>query len=597
MRFGKIIFFLTLISPSLFAAKISYTIKPAQGNSHILRIEISAMVSGDSTNFRMPAWRPGRYVIQNFARNVLRFSAFGEQKNALPFRKTDKDTWRVQNAGQKSIVVTYDYYAAEFDAGNSYFDDREIYLNPITCLMYIPGREMQATGLFIENKMNWPVATALDYNAKTGIFSAANYHELADNPIVLSPYFTRISFQAGGRPHEIVMLGEYWYDKEKIIADYQKMIGQSCAIFDELPVSRYMFLIHLVDYRSSHGVEHKNSTSLVTGPANFHSPKYYRQFLGLATHEYFHLWNVERIRPLAILLPDYSKEQYSQNFWFFEGVTSYYTPLILRRAGLINPKQFLREFAGAINIYRQNYGRKVTSPAKSSFESWTHSVGQMPPNSQLSFYLTGKMLGLALDLEIRQQTKNQKSLDDVMRKLWNRFGSKNIGVPEDGIEKIVTEISGSSFDDFFKDYVYGSKVINFDRILGYTGLEIKNDLQKDSTKVYLGLGLSGDKDRTVIRSLRPESPAWQAGLDRGDVLVAIDDRRVHNRNFKQFIARFEPGDSLKFTVLRGEYLREFTVILEVPPQEMRTIKLVPLEKPSTLQTKIRESWAGKLDKK
>ena len=598
MHYRFFLFAIAFSFSSIFAGPIEYSISPAQGNSHILHIEIKISGSRQQmTSFRMPAWRPGRYVIQNFARNVLKFSVADGQGNALPFHKTDKDTWQVKNNGAATVIARYDYYAAEFDGGNSYYDDREIYLNPITCLMYIPGREMEPASLFIENKNRWPVATALPYNAKSGKFSAENYHELADSPIVISPHFSMIEFKAGGRPHEIMMLGDYRYDEKRISGDFRKMIEASKNIFGELPTPRYVFFYHLVDYRYGHGVEHKNSTAIVSGPANFADPGYYRSFLGVATHEYFHLWNVERIRPAAILLPDYSKERYSENFWFFEGVTSYYTPVVLQRAGLLKSQKFLREFAGAINAYRQNYGRKVTSPAKSSFESWTHSMGRTPPNSQLSFYLTGKLLGMALDLEIRHQTKNKKSLDDVMHLLWQNFGRQNIGVPENGIQKAVEKISGTSFQAFFDNFVYAANPIDFERILPFAGLEMQRDLQKDSAKVYLGLSLAGDKKQTIVRNVRPESPGWKAGLDLGDVLVAINGRRIYKQNFHQFLARFEPGDSLDFAVLRGEYLRHFNLILEAPPQEMQTIKLVPLENADELQLKIRDNWAGKLEKK
>ncbi|KAA3616572.1 MAG: M61 family peptidase [Calditrichaeota bacterium] len=576
--------------------KIHYRIVPGQPNAHVLHIEMKAPVSQqDFTDFRMPAWRPGRYVTQNFARNVLKFHAHDENNLPLDFKKIDKDTWRVQSGSSKFVTAKYEYYANEFDAGNTYFDDREIYLNPITCLMYIPGRELEQVDLFVENKQDWPVASALNFEAQTGIFSAPIYHELADNPVVISAHLSRIKFTIDNTAHEIIMLGEYWYDENKIIADFKKMIEKSAEIFGEIPAKKYVFFFHLVDYRSSHGVEHKNSTSIVTGPANFHSSSYNRQFLGVTTHEYFHLWNVERIRPDVILHPDYSTEKYTETMWFFEGGTSYYTPLILRRAELITPEKFIKESASAINEYRKNYGRKVTSAAHSSFDTWTHSVGRTPPNSQLSFYLNGKIICMALDLEIRQRTKNDKSLDDVLRDLWLNYGKDGIGMPENGIQKSVEKIAGTSFNAFFNDYVYDTKTVDFERYLGYAGFEVVHDLKKDSSKTYTGLQLSGDKKQTIISNVTPHSPAWKAGIDIRDILIAINGRRIHPKNFKEFVGNFTAGDSLKISVLRKEYLREFTLKLESPPDETRTIKIIPMDKPNNLQAIIQKSWAGKIN--
>ncbi|MCA9735857.1 M61 family metallopeptidase, partial [candidate division KSB1 bacterium] len=574
MKILQLFLGIILLFSQIFAQDIHYTITANQGNSHILSIEMKASASqNEFIDFRIPSWRPGRYVMQNFARNVIKFEAFNESNTALEFKKTDKDTWRVQTGSSQSVTARYDYYANEFDAGNTYLNDREIYLNPITCLMYIPGRELEPVDLFIENKMQWPVASALDYDAHTGIFSAPDYHELADNPIVISNDLSRIEFSVGSHPLEIILLGDYWYDSQKIVTDFKHIVEQSSAIFNDIPFKKYVFFFHLVNYRSGHGVEHKNSTSIVTGPTDFHDTKFYREFLGVTTHEFFHLWNVERIRPAALWHPDYATENYSETIWFFEGVTSYYTPLILRQAELLTPDKFLKETASAINQYNKNYGRKVTSAAQSSFESWTHAFGNTPPNSQLTFYLNGKMIGLGLDLEIRHRTENKKSLDDVMRYLWDNYGKKEIGMPEQAIQEAVEKISASSFDDFFKDYVNGTKSLDFVHFLKYAGIEVQRDLKKDSSHVYTGLNLAGDKTQTTIRNVLPHSPAWDAGLDIGDILIAIDGRHVYKDNFSRYLQRFQPGDSLHFSVIRNEYLRVFTLVLQPPPTEMQTIKL------------------------
>ena len=400
---------------------ISYHLSWQKPNSHFFNLEMTVQNPGsDATEFRIPAWRPGRYIIQNYSKNIINFEAVDHTGRTLAFQKLDKDTWKVNHGGVKEITVRYQNYAYVLDAGASYLDDSEAYINPITLLMYIPGQEMLPVSMRIKKPDDWKIATALDADPVSGAFLAANYHELVDSPFLISPDFELLSFEHDGAIIELALQGAANYNRETVLEDIRKIVADQCKMMGGPPFKRYLFMVHLMPYRIGHGVEHKNSTSIVTGPADFDDPVFYGRFLGVSSHEFFHVWNVERIRPESIYLPDYSKERYTSHMWFYEGVTSYYDLLSLKRSGVFTKYQFYAGLERSINRLQRTHGRKVTSAAMASWNSWA-TFEDPPPHTTISFYNKGEILGLMLDMEIRQRTNNQKSLDDVMRYLYDNL--------------------------------------------------------------------------------------------------------------------------------------------------------------------------------
>lgn len=567
---------------------IAYRIGWDAPNSHDFHIEMSIGNPGAvSVDVRIPDWRPGRYVIQDFAKNIVRFRAVSGSGTPLPFQKRDKTTWRVQTGGAGRVVVKYDYYARQLDGGASYLDDAEAYFNPITCFMYVPGKELLPVSLAIDKPANWRVAAAFDLDAAAGVYRSENYHELVDTPVIVSPTLRIESFEYRGATFELVFQGEARYDAKKVIADVRKIVAGQVDMMDDVPFTRYVFLYHLVPYRFGHGVEHKNSTSIVTGPADFDDEKWYRGFLGVTSHEFFHVWNVERIRPEGIFLPDYSKPNLTTQLWVSEGITSYYGGLTLRRAGLTETKKYLAGWAKTLARRLASPAYKVMNVAEVSWEIWSKIHGA-PPNTYYSFYSGGNILGLMLDLEIRQRTKNKKSLDDVFRYLNREYARKNRGVPENGLHEAVNRVTGKDFDAFFQDYVYGTRDVDFNRFLNYAGLALVEKKDDKAPRADLGIRLRGDDKQSKIVNVLPDSPAYRAGLDLDDVLIAIDGRRAHADNLERLLRNYQPGDTVQVTVIRREHLREFAVVLGKPLQRKYEIK--EIEKPSRLQAKIRKSW-------
>ncbi len=569
------------------SAQVHYTLSWTHPSSHYVHISATTTTRGDSTDFRIPAWRPGRYVMQHYARNVIGFRAVNSQGAPLVFRKIDKNTWRVRHARNDSITVSYKYYANELDGGSSYLDDGECYINPITSFVYIPGRELEAVTLEIDKPADWRIATAM--RTQGNLLSSENYHEFVDNPILISPDFLSLDFTVRGARHEVVIQGEFYADTSAFLADLRKIVKAQAEIMDDMPVKSYLFMYHLLQRPFGHGVEHKFSTSIVYGPADFLDERFYQRLLSVSSHEYFHIWNVERIRPQNLLFPDYSRENYTTLMWLHEGITSYFSSRALLKAELISTERYLAARAAAIARYLRSPGRKITSPAESSFESWIKSQGQAPPNTYVSFYSLGDIIGMALDLDLLYRTKGKKNLADAMRWLNRNYAEKNIGIPENGLQLACEAVSGQDYSAFFRAHVWGVEEIDFQRLLRQAGLQLSaKEFTATTPAAWLGLRLRGTAEQTTIANILPDSPAWNAGLARDDVLLAIDNRRVHRENYLQILRRYAPGESAQITVFRNERLRTFPVTFaERPPMGYR---ITPMEEPSRQQKKIRRRW-------
>ena len=579
--------FMGLQKETLEHPPIAYHLSWDKPNSHYFHIRMDIATTDDAVDVRIPAWRPGRYIVQNYAKDIIDFEAADENGAALPFRKTDKGTWRIQTNGAETVVVRYKSYARTLDAGASYLDETEAYLNPITALMYVPGRELHPVSLTIDKPDGWNVATAMNFNDEHGAYLVENYHELADSPLIVSPDLETFAFDYEGARIEIVFQGQGNYDPDKVIEDVRKIVAEQVEVMQDIPFERYVFLYHLVPYPMGHGVEHKNSTSIVVGPANFDNPGFYGGFLGVTAHEFFHVWNAERIRAEAIYHPDYSTENYTSMMWIHEGITSYYTTLTMARAGLLDTDQYLRNLAFTLQNYDGNYGRKVTSVAMTSWDSWT-KTNEAPPHTYYSFYSAGNVLGLLLDLEVRGRTHNEKSLDAVFRYLNRTYAQQDRGVPEDGFEKALETVAGSSFQGFFDAYVYGTEDIDYNAFLQHAGLRLIKSEDPNRPAVRLGTAIGGDDEQAVIVSVRPESAAYEADLDIDDVLLELDGEAITRQNLSRLLTAYQPGDTATLTFERRGQQRQAT--LHFKNRVNIRYQIQPVDTPSVLQQTIMEDW-------
>ena len=589
------LFFLFLFGQAAWAqiSQVDYSIEWDQANTHYFKVTIEVKnVRGGKLDFRLPAWRPGRYEIQDYARNVVDFSACNGRGRPLSFRKTDKQTWRVERHGAKSVQVSYRYYAHHLDGGSSYLDAEEAYINPITLLMYLPGKEMKPVTLRVMQPAGWGIASAMNYDRQTSKFHSANYHTLVDEPILISPSLRTIHFKESGARFNLVFQGRATLDSAKIIRDVRKIVSEEKKVFGTFPFRHYMFLYHLLPRRFGHAVEHRNATSIVLGPADFSDARFYRGFLGVTAHEFFHAWNVERIRPAAIYYPDYSRENYTGLMWFFEGVTSYYSSLAQARAGMISREQFYKNLAARFWKLERAWKVKKKSVSLSSWDSWITGYGGAPPHTQLSFYTTGQALGILLDLEIRHRTGNKKSLDDVMRYLFRHYAARNRGVPENGIRSAVKAVTGKDFSGFFRRYVDGNEPVSAAPFLAYAGLKLVTTA--DLSRPAVSTGFTLDAEGT-IQDIWPGSAAEKAGLDLGDQVLALNGRRTTPENLSRQLKPFHDGDTARIWFFHKDSLRQVTLILDGNANFGYRIELMP--DPTPLQKEILKSWlSGKNNK-
>jgi predicted metalloprotease with PDZ domain len=585
---------LALSAPASAQSDINYDVSWDSAEDHYFNVSIEiGGLTGQTVNVQMPAWRPGRYIMQNYVRYVVDFAAHTVSGEALPFEKIDRNTWRVVTSGEADVVVTYRNYANVLDAGESFLDETEAYLNPISVLMNVPGRLEEPVGLTIKQPANWRLVTPLAYDDTAQAYIAEDYHELVDSPFLVSPNVDVLSFDWGGATFDIAVQGNWDYDRARLIADHKAIVDAQAEIMSGFPFEKYLFMYHIMDSPMGHGVEHKNSTSIVLGPAaamtmpaeGNYADGMYRSFLGVASHEFFHAWNVERIRPAAMYPTDYSTEQYTTQMWIFEGITDYYADVALFRAGLSGETGMLNGLAGTVMSFDGDPGRKITSVAMSSFDSWAKQ-DDAPPNTFYSFYTAGKALGLTLDMEVRGRTGGEKSLDDVFRYLYAEYPMKDRGVPESGFQDALEAVSGTSFESFFNDHIYGTEDVDWNAHLEHGGLSLV-ERASDDPAAWMRVFFGG----TTILGIDPSGVAGTAGLAEGDKLVRVGEMAITDgESIKVAFAAYAPGDRVLVAFSRNGDEQSVEIEVGEPP---KAGALEVLDSSSALQTTIRNSWMGK----
>lgn len=564
---------------------IEYTIGWQRANSHLFEITIQTNTDGATKlDFSIPNWRPGRYLIQNYARNIQEFSASNENGELLAWEKIDKSTWRVQTNKSTRVKVFYKFYANILDAGSSQLDDKEAYFNGTNLFMYLVDRRSQRCHLTIRTPNNWVIATALKRDGNS--FFANDYDELADSPVIASPSLKIQDFSYNNTTYHVVFQGKLDYDIKLISEQLTKIIAEQVKIFGgTAPFQDYWFLYHIQSNTSWHGVEHSYSTSITMPITAFTSEQSRQTFYSISSHELFHAWNVKRIMPEAFLPLDYSREAYTKLLWFFEGVTSYYGDLTLKRAGVIDEKTYLAGIEKNISELQNAPGRLITSAEDASFNDWLQPDDR--ENNRISFYTKGEILGLLLDLEIRRRTDNAKSLDNVMLYLYQNYAALKRGVPEKAVQQAVETISDASFQDFFSRYISGCEEIPYTQIFNTVGLALNVENDKTRPESYLGVKLS-QSDPAVVLNVTPDSPAMKAGLSKGDILLAINNNQVNYGNLAELLISYKVGEQITITVFRNRQLQNFEVTLGGSGNIVYHLK--SLDNKSSSQQRIFTQW-------
>ena len=591
------------------AEPVEYQLRFDAPNTHLLDITIRAGgLSGASVEFAMPDWAPGAYEIEEYARNVQDFRAQAAGGKALAWRKTDAQTWRIELAGANAVEVRYRLYANIMANNWAQYNERHAFLGGPAVWMYLVGGKERPVRLTITPPAAtpaWHAATGLD-RAGENSFTAENYDWFADCPIELSDW-TEKTFTFAGTTYHFVMhdvMGKQ--DYEQAAKDTERIVQNLVPVFSGVanvgpqaaPFHEYWFLMHVWP-ESGGGLEHLDSTQINFATnwdnrALMRPGTAYDLKLFVIAHEFFHAWNVKRLRPRPLGPFDYTREVHTPSLWISEGLTSYYGELALVRARLITPEAYLASMSELFSEFEKEPGRAERSIEDTSWDTWFRDretgrrrFGINLQNTNYSYYDGGQVVGHLLDFAIRQATNNQKSLDDWMRLLYSRYALPKPGFEPEEAVRAASEVAGQDMSEFFRRYISGKEPLPYEQYFGYAGLRVLR--AQDEAWIGITAGKSDDGRPQVVDVL-PGSPAERAGLDRGDVAVAVNGKEVTVESFPHAFAAMKIGDTARVTVLRGMELREFSLQLAADPHP--AIRLVPVEKPTALQKKIYESWIG-----
>ena len=566
---------------------VNYTVSMTKPWTHLLEVDMRMdwTQMPEKVEIKMPVWTPGSYLVREYAKHVLDFVALDGAGNPLNWRKLNKNTWQIDTKGAKSIRLGYRSFANNLTVRTNELNDEHAFFTPAALLMFPKGQLKAASTVKVKPYKNWKVATGLpEVEGVANTFRAKNYDILYDSPFEVSN-FTEKKFIVHGKPHRYVVTGEGNYDLDRMVKDTTKIIEECYELFGELPYDNYTFILNL---RGGGGLEHLNSTALQFNANGFQGGAY-RAFLGLVAHEYFHLWNVKRIRPDALGPFDYENENYTKLLWVAEGATSYYSNLLLRRAGITSKSRPISAIGGIISGLQRRQGRFQTSLEEASQGAWIKSYrpDENSINTYISYYSKGQLVNFLLDMRIRALSDGAKSLDDVMKYLNTEFYKKGKNYTPEDYQKIAELMAGASLDNFFSKYVRGRDEIDYNSILNPMGMRLVS-MRKESDKGYFGANFRTTNNRLTIRSIPANTPAWESGLNTKDEIIAIDGRRASQQSLSSYLRGKKAGDKVIFTVFRFNKIRKFEVTLGKTPAS--SYRIMTVQNPTADQKRLYDQF-------
>jgi predicted metalloprotease with PDZ domain len=593
MRSFLLFSFLFSASSIFASARISHQVAMPEPHTHYFEVSTHIDLKGKVykkmyVDVKMAAWTPGSYLIREFAKNVESISA-NSNGRPLKYQKINKNTWRVyldKNLLADKIEVKYKVYAYELSVRTSFLDDTHGYINPASVLMFVNDFKNESQEVEIIPFENFKkVSTAMK---EIGRFKylAKNLDELIDSPIEIGNH-TVFEFKVGSIPHQIAFYGPAKVDSIQFVKDVKKMCETAQNVVGEHPCDHYLFIIHNL-YRGGGGLEHLYSTTCQVSRGNYETEKGYKGILNLLAHEYFHLWNVKRIRPKALGPFDYENENYTHNLWLSEGITSYYADLISQRSGLISTNEYLIGLAEEISAVENQPGNKVESAAEASWDAWIkyYRPNENSKNSSISYYDKGSVLGGILNLWIIQQSNGKKSLDDVFKYLYANYYKKwQRGFTDPELEEAFSKVAGKSSKAIFEEHIYGIKSPNYKELFATVGYQWSNSNEGKPIS-FLGFNVANNK----ITQLYKGGPAYHFGLNVGDEIVKVNS--LNFEGIEKLLANKKPNDTILFTIKRDGIERNISVTIAQSP--IQNFILTPNSTLTESQSNLRKSWLGSL---
>ena len=571
-------------------ASLSYQVAMSQPASHLFEVALQIDNWHSATlDLRMPVWTPGSYLVREYARHLQDFSAASGEGKALSSQKLGKNYWQVATEGVSQVKVSYRIYANELTVRTNHLDSTHGYFNGAALFLFIPGLEQQPIEVkIIPPKADWHVTTTLPKVEGDNTFVAKDFDTLVDTPVEIGTQQVH-DFEVLGKPHSLAIWNQGNANPEQIIADTTKVIEVEAEMFGGLPYEQYLFLLHLSGSGYG-GLEHKDCCTLNYPRFGFRDREKYERFIQLVAHEFFHLWNVKRIRPKVLERFNYEAESYTTSLWFCEGTTSYYDLLIPLRAGIYDRKTCLKNLSKDLTRYLNTIGRTVQPLGESSYDAWIklYRRDAYSDNNQISYYLKGQFVSLLIDLLIRAKHHNKRSLDDVMRLMWSRFGQKEVGFSETDLRNTIAEVADDNLDDFFSRYIETTEELPFDDYLRPFGLYLKTVAESDVP--YLGIKVQSENNREAIKFVAAESPAAIGGIDANDELLAIDGIKVSATTLDERLKDYQPEDTVRVTLFHQDELKTLPVTLAKP--QSNRYELAIKDDLSQMQQQNLVGWLG-----
>ena len=596
---------------------VQYTVSLYNPHAHTFKVTLEINEPAkDGQILSLPAWIPGSYMIRDFAKNITTIRAHSNNK-PVSLTKLDKSSWQT-DALTSPLIVEYEVYAWDLSVRSAHFDMTHAFYNGTSLFLMPHGFENEPSAIAIkkpqdEKYSDWKVTTSLKSTdidqSGFGLYEATNYDELIDHPVEIGTH-SEFDFSVENSQHKMAFTGVHRASEKRLKQDISKICQTHCSMFGELPeMDKYVFLT-MVTGDGYGGLEHRSSTSLMCArddlPLDTHPEEpdeKYRNFLGLCSHEYFHTWNIKRIKPASFLPYNLSTESYTRQLWAFEGITSYYDELALIRSKVISLDSYLELIGQTITRVLRGKGRLTQTVAESSFDAWTkfYKQDESAPNVIVSYYAKGALLALCLDLTIRIQSDGEKSLDDVMRYLWLNYGKKSIGVPEGQIESIVSDIAGTDLISFFERYLYGVEELPLESLLAEFGITYNlrattsvddkggKALESNSNQlVSMGARFDEHPQGAKVTHVFKAGSAEEAGLSAGDIIIAINNLKVSKASVEKVATSYEKGTTLLIHAFRRDELYQFKLTLK--QAELTTCYLQLNSKADNKQTTMQNQW-------
>ena len=531
---------------------IQYRLSQKFPHDSFLQVEVLIKPSKADFEIKLPDWRPGRYQLGNFSKYLRSFRAYNTREEPLHFKKTNKNTWQI-HCEEKSCIIRYEIYTSIIDGGSTFVDEEHWYLNFINCMLYQPDAMYQDHKVKLDIPNDWKIACGLKREGDDLL--ADNFYELVDSPVLAGKKLQHLEYKVGEKKFHLWFRGNLELkNKGQILDDFKKFTALQMKTMGEFESSDYHFLFQIPNEKAYHGVEHLNSTCIVLGPANeFNTETFYNNFLGISSHELFHYWNIIRIRPEEMYPYNFENENYFTTGYVAEGVTTYYGDLFLVRSGVKDLAWYMDELNILFKRHFENYGRFNTSVAESSWDLWLDGYEAGIPHRKVSIYVKGALIALILDLKIIIESNGEKSLDDVMRKLWTDFYKKDKGYSPKDYLKTAETVIGQELTDYSNKFISGYEPVENElkQLLSQFGFEMELKKNENLLTHHFGLKIN---EGTVI-GIAPASPAEKL-FRIGDKLISIDGQKFED------IIQIEEGKSYDFQFFRNNKLIEVTIKTE-----------------------------------